>query len=1040
MDIVKINGIASPYRSKTFQNQAHELVQDKGILYIDSDVYEDGLDVVVPIFSVIQNGLIFKTEDETNIVKPIELEPPYYLTVSTPSALPNQGATLQFAKSPTDISSNETIIGEYDGVEWRTPARISTSGLLENTRRAIIDREEVGPYRGLITEDADPNYTNSPGLLFDKQGDRVRFDEYLVTPIIEEDIDWERTDRMIYRRPSDTRDRIGVRKIVIGGTYTDNLSKAIKETVLSPGASGTHKKPLILLDSSNNAHFLYIEGFGESVSIRYAKYAEDRTTPLVAPSTLTAASLPDFDAWMDGDDNIHVVTVYNGELILEKFDNVGASISGPTSIYSGSGPANYPTIKGDPLNKKIYVVFSVLEAVDNNQIYFTSRNLSGALVTAPKMITNTTGNLVNSSIDVTDDMLVYITWEDALGNKIYFLITDDIGETTQVPVHVSGNTDSTSFGTLVDGAKNPIIKVAENKQFFIGFLQKKNSTDYGLAIYDSFSGAYLPNYIDSGENFNSFAIDVDNLTCDLQLNICQDSRTDYVKLSGQTVVFTYQLGATGGIISSVKKDNKGSILHFWVNPLPGTFTNIGSPEVVDHIGPVSLSGILNSINLISNQFSMSTSGLSITPSVGQRITISGSSSGNNGSKVITNVSIESLDSADDIYVITCDSNFNAPESPASGVNSQFANPDGSDIRFMKSVGEKDKTRALRMATNESDILLARIIIPGPIILNYLDEGEYGEDPQLYGVYGGTAMDWSATASGEFTIGSGLKIVDLANTITYTVNPVSIAMNNGDALYAIFDKVTTTIDLKKAPIPALPWSQPINILGFVGDDVFHPRLFAVAGMGTLEAGEQIVLGRDLPSLMRSKLGILSETQFEPYTSTLIIGANDSLPSAISKLDQKVLDLGTDVAQEETHLVTNPVGQTIVNLGIIELNPDNSIPDAQVYINNKRYFQDLTGGLNSDFRKNSDTQIEFSFTVPFDAKIVIRNERTGAIIGTGGGTVDLTDINVDIQPDSAGGRSVGTVLKPWKSVLLKDTSNTDVWEIEVDNGVLGATKVI
>ena len=54
--------------------------------------------------------------------------------------------------------------------------------------------------------------------------------------------------------------------------------------------------------------------------------------------------------------------------------------------------------------------------------------------------------------------------------------------------------------------------------------------------------------------------------------------------------------------------------------------------------------------------------------------------------------------------------------------------------------------------------------------------------------------------------------------------------------------------------------------------------------------------------------------------------------------------------------------------------------------------------------------------------------------------MTDINVDIQPDSAGGRSVGTVLKPWKSVLLKDTSNTDVWEIEVDNGVLGATKVI
>jgi hypothetical protein len=60
--------------------------------------------------------------------------------------------------------------------------------------------------------------------------------------------------------------------------------------------------------------------------------------------------------------------------------------------------------------------------------------------------------------------------------------------------------------------------------------------------------------------------------------------------------------------------------------------------------------------------------------------------------------------------------------------------------------------------------------------------------------------------------------------------------------------------------------------------------------------------------------------------------------------------------------------------------------------------------------------------------------------GGGTsTDLTNIVVDIQPDTSGNHSVGTVTKPWKDIFLKDKTTAQVWRLEVDSGVLQAVLV-
>jgi len=63
--------------------------------------------------------------------------------------------------------------------------------------------------------------------------------------------------------------------------------------------------------------------------------------------------------------------------------------------------------------------------------------------------------------------------------------------------------------------------------------------------------------------------------------------------------------------------------------------------------------------------------------------------------------------------------------------------------------------------------------------------------------------------------------------------------------------------------------------------------------------------------------------------------------------------------------------------------------------------------------------------------------GGIIS--GGSTDLTSISVDIRPTVAGANSVGTVIKPWKDIFLKDKSTADVWRLEIDNGVIQAILV-
>lgn len=899
MAVTKTNGFAAPYRSQTFQKQASDQTNRNGVLYMSGEVSESGGNVLIPPFAVIQQGLIIKKTTQTSVVKPLSLPAPFYVTVSAPTSANVDDLVYQFAKSPNDVSENETILAEYDGYEWRQLPFLSIDSLILERQQDKIDFNQVGPVTGLITSLSSPNYLNSPGIIVDKQGLKTRIDTQLVTPVIDADPDWGRIDRMVYRRPNDSVNRIGVRKLLLGSTFDITATNKLYDTMIA-GTSAVHRTPKVLVADDNSVHFFYAEGYGESYVIRYQKYASDRTTVLVAVQTVATSESSQFDVAIDSTGNLHLVYVSALDILWVKLDSTGSTISGPITIDSQATPCGNPKVAVDPGNNKVFILYESLLGVGNHQIFFTTRTLSGALITSPAQITNTLSDLVNPSIFVNDDLLVYVAYEEQPTGKIFYQIRDDIGVSVVAETHISGATSSTSFGVLADQGTKPTIAVADNKQIFVLFLQKKTVTDYGLAIYTN-GEAFLPDVLNSGEAFVDYSVVVDTILNELHLSLAQSSQLDYAKVENLVTAFSVSINVIGSSSTALAKDIYGSIVHLWTLSEPGTFTNAGTPETVTNIGPAAVAGSMNPLVLNGSQFSLLSAGISYVPVVGDQVTIAGSSSGNDGNYIVEDISLESIDALNDTYIITVSPTFAATESPAAGVTSQAANPDGNAVRFIKTVGELDQARGLRLDELDTDILLARIIMPGSFILNYLPPSGFGANSDLFGVYGDVDVDWEDTAAGELTISNSFGVVDLTNNFDYVINGGSFPMVEDDALYIVMDG-TTPQNPVVTPISALPGALPIQVLGFVKNGEFNPQLFSVAGMGQLDSGEAVTVGQDLPKKIRVRLGITGENSFEAYSSTEIIATADSYATALSKLDAFTSTLSDLINQDRTlHLV-------------------------------------------------------------------------------------------------------------------------------------------
>jgi len=155
--------------------------------------------------------------------------------------------------------------------------------------------------------------------------------------------------------------------------------------------------------------------------------------------------------------------------------------------------------------------------------------------------------------------------------------------------------------------------------------------------------------------------------------------------------------------------------------------------------------------------------------------------------------------------------------------------------------------------------------------------------------GGGTIQWEG-AHGAGNLGwSGTIQIEVAGRPTmYTIVPAAIGLADGQCIY---------VDIPETPplsplLPLVANFASLSLISAAGKTLqvlFLRRGAIIYGMmdiPELTSGEQAVIGQDLSTVNRTRLGITGENTFEAYSSTRIVAANDTHPAAISKLDNMI----------------------------------------------------------------------------------------------------------------------------------------------------------
>ena len=302
--------------------------------------------------------------------------------------------------------------------------------------------------------------------------------------------------------------------------------------------------------------------------------------------------------------------------------------------------------------------------------------------------------------------------------------------------------------------------------------------------------------------------------------------------------------------------------------------------------------------------------------------------------------------------------------------------------------------------------------------------------------GGGLITWDL--SGEtLTWADDLVIKIPGKPYNFTISAGSQAsFADGECIYITLDDLGGVKAVTKDTIEDISYLPEIYVIALrIGQNMYIKGGLELKGAATDTSGRIHDITQDLLTFMGATDESDNDPSFPSATlPTSVILDGDPLATAINKINTSLAGiLANNPVFEE--FVVGVGGQSIFNLSAFTVDADNTKLDMIVFVDGRWQIPDILGGLTKSFRKNSTTQFELSETVPEGKTVIAWKQGTSS---ASGGT-DLTNIPVDIQPDTAAARTVGTLAKPWNSLIVKDKANSDIWEIEVDGGVLQATKL-
>lgn len=270
------------------------------------------------------------------------------------------------------------------------------------------------------------------------------------------------------------------------------------------------------------------------------------------------------------------------------------------------------------------------------------------------------------------------------------------------------------------------------------------------------------------------------------------------------------------------------------------------------------------------------------------------------------------------------------------------------------------------------------------------------------ISGGGTFQWEGTAGTNKLAWSSSFDIEIADrSYVYTVDAGDITLLEGQALYIIIPTgapsgniVPVAVNLADVPIDptSVGFSAGIQTLFFRRNNKI---VSTVLDLPDLSSGEGSTIGEDLPQTIRARLGINTDTTYEAYSSATTISLADNYPQALSKLDAQILAMMNSHPDEDEFIVTNPSGQSIFVSSTLLWHPSNSVEDIIVTVNGQK--MKIADGFTRDFGKNSSNELQFSFTVPYLASVVIwKDIANGGSLGTGG-TLTIKEEGLSVETE-------------------------------------------
>ena len=581
MAVSKINGGRAPYRADTFRQIADAQVSRNGLLSIAGEITQVLTTITIPPFTVIQNGLIYTKDILTSKTSPA-MRAPYYLVVSSPTATNTDNLIFTFAQRPADITSDYVLIGTYDGYGWRTPELVSIEGIIDERRLQNIVAGDIGAYSGLKTTIVSGNYITSPGDLIDKRGERQSFNIALSNPVVEGDADWQRVDRILFRRPEDSPHRVGTVKFTLGGAFA-KIPAHLHDQTLFAGSNTVRSK--IVTASDNTAFVFCAVGGSGSYVLKCSKLASDRSLPPVLSDVAIISGLTDprFDVVIDENDLTHVVYTDTGDIKYQRI-NSNVSLNGTAfTVDAQTGSCN-PRCKLDPNHISLYVIYEAMDGA-YSQLYAASRNVEdGGQALSIRKITEFPGtsssNKINPDMAFDNDFNLHLVWENSTATTIEYQRYDSyLVALDSSPAIVSALT-AHGAGTLVNGANSPRIQVSDDMEPFIVFRQNASGY-YGITIWNQSGAVMTDMFTVGGNHILAFDFFIDPIFNGPAIITSRATSVDYVKLhnnyatSSTPVDFALNLMSATSPAVALERDRLGAMLVAWQDAvLGGRFSKV----------------------------------------------------------------------------------------------------------------------------------------------------------------------------------------------------------------------------------------------------------------------------------------------------------------------------------------------------------------------------------------------------------------------------------------------------------------------------------